>query len=108
MKPQHYSTVYVYSSFSKNHRWCVMVGVVASNVVDRGFVPLSSQTKYYKIDVCCFSNNHAALRSKSNDYLFQYIICTLFPHVLLNRIGGVSGSVLDSNVVDGWFGTLRL
>jgi hypothetical protein len=42
-----------------------MVSMLASSIVDRGFVPLSGQTKDYKIDVCCFSTKHAALRRKS-------------------------------------------
>ena len=47
----------------------VMVSVLASSVVDRGFEPRSSQTKDYKIGICCFSAKHAALRRKSKDWL---------------------------------------
>jgi hypothetical protein len=36
----------------------VMVSVLASSVVDRGFEPGSGQTKDYKIGICCFSANH--------------------------------------------------
>jgi hypothetical protein len=36
-------------------------------VVDRGFEPWSGQTKDFKIDICCFSAKHAALRSKSKE-----------------------------------------
>ena len=32
----------------------VMVSMLASNPVDRGFEPFSGQTKDYKIDICCF------------------------------------------------------
>ena len=39
-----------------------MVSVLASSVVDRGFEALSGQTTDYKIDICCFSAKHAALR----------------------------------------------
>ena len=42
-----------------------MVSVLASSAVDRGFEPRSGQTKDYKIGICCFSTNHAALRGKS-------------------------------------------
>jgi hypothetical protein len=42
----------------------VMVSVLSSNVVDRGF-KAPDQTKDYKIDICCFSAKHAALRRKS-------------------------------------------
>ena len=46
-----------------------MVIVFASSAVDRGFESRSDQTKDYKIGICCFSANHAALRRKSNDWL---------------------------------------
>jgi hypothetical protein len=39
-----------------------MVRVLASSAVDRGFEPQSVQPKDYKIDICCFSAKHAALR----------------------------------------------
>ena len=45
--------------------------MVASSVVDREFEPRSGQTKDYKIGICCFSANHAALKSKSKDWLAQ-------------------------------------
>jgi hypothetical protein len=47
----------------------VMVSVLAVSVVDRGFEPWSGQTKDYKIGTCCLSTKHAALRSKSKDWL---------------------------------------
>jgi hypothetical protein len=47
----------------------VMVSVLASSSVDRGFEPRSGQTKDYKIGICCFSARHAALRRKSKDWL---------------------------------------
>jgi hypothetical protein len=47
----------------------VMVSLLASSVVDRGFEPWSGQTKDYIIGICCFSARHAALRSKSKDWL---------------------------------------
>ena len=31
----------------------------------------AGQTKDYKIGICCFSTKHAALRSKSKDWLAQ-------------------------------------
>jgi hypothetical protein len=43
--------------------------MLASSVVDREFEPWSSQTKDYKIGICCFSVKNAALRSKSKDLL---------------------------------------
>jgi len=46
-----------------------MDSVLASNEVDPILEPRSTQTKYYKYGICCFSANHAALRSKSTDWL---------------------------------------
>ena len=47
----------------------VLVGVVTSSAGDRGFEPQSDQSTEYKIGVCCFSLKHAALKSKSKDWL---------------------------------------
>ena len=49
----------------------VMVNMFASSAVDRGFEPRSGQTKDFKIDICCFSAKHAALRRKSKDWMAQ-------------------------------------
>ena len=49
----------------------VMVNMLASSAVDRGFEPWSGQTKDFKIDICCFCAKHAALRRKSKDWLAQ-------------------------------------
>jgi hypothetical protein len=49
----------------------VMVSMLASSAVDLGFEPWSGQTKDYKIDICCFSAKHTALRSKSKDWFAQ-------------------------------------
>ena len=46
-----------------------MVDMLASSLVDSGFEPRSGLTKDDKIDICCFSVNHAALRRKSKDWL---------------------------------------
>jgi hypothetical protein len=48
---------------------------VAFDKVDRGFEHRSGQTKDYKIGFCCFSAKHAALRSKSKDWLGIRIMC---------------------------------
>ena len=47
----------------------VVVSMVASSAVDRGFEPRSGQTKDYKIGICCFSAKNTALRRKSKDWL---------------------------------------
>ena len=54
-----------------DHIGYVMVSVLASSAVDRGFEPRSGQTKDYKIGICCFSAKHTALRRKSKDRLAQ-------------------------------------
>ena len=40
----------------------VMVSVLTSRTVDRGFEPRSGQNKDNTIGICCFSAKHAALR----------------------------------------------
>ena len=47
----------------------VMVSVLASSAVDRGFEPRSGQAKDDKIGICCFSVDHAALRRNNKDCL---------------------------------------
>ena len=42
----------------------IMVSVLTSSAVDRGFKPWSGQTKDYEIGICCFSAKHAALKRK--------------------------------------------
>jgi hypothetical protein len=62
--------VYSRGNINQKHRiGGVMVSVLASSAVDRGFEPRSGQTKDYKIGICCFSARHAALRRKSKDWL---------------------------------------
>ena len=48
-----------------------MVSVLASSAVDYELEPRLGQTKDYKIGICCFFAilKHAALRSKSKDWL---------------------------------------
>jgi hypothetical protein len=46
-----------------------MVSVLVSSAVDRGLESRLSQTKDYKIGICCFSTKHAALSRKSKDWL---------------------------------------
>jgi hypothetical protein len=47
----------------------IIVSVLASSAVDRGFEARSGQTKHYKIGICCFSAKHASFRRKSKDWL---------------------------------------
>jgi hypothetical protein len=48
-----------------------MVSMLASSVVDLGFEPRSCQTNDYNNFICCFYAKHAALRTKSKDWLAQ-------------------------------------
>ena len=43
---------------SSNRIGGVMVRVLASSVIERGFEPRSGQTKDYKIGTCCYSAKH--------------------------------------------------
>jgi hypothetical protein len=43
--------------------------MLASSWIDRGFKPLSGQSKDYAICICCFSAKHAQLRRESKDWL---------------------------------------
>ena len=56
---------------SQNRIGGVMVSVLASSAVDRGFEPQLGQTKDCKIGICCFSTKHAALKRKGKDWLAQ-------------------------------------
>ena len=49
------------------HRVCVIIVIVlASSEVHRGFESRSDQTKDYIIDICCFFAKHTTIRSKIN------------------------------------------
>jgi hypothetical protein len=71
-----FSDVYIYLigivGFVHYFLYCiggVMVSVLPSSGVDRGFGFRLGQTKDYNFGICCFSTKQAALRSKSNDWL---------------------------------------
>lgn len=48
----------------KCHIDSVMVSIVTSSSINRGFQPMSGQTKDYEMAICCFSAKHAQLRAK--------------------------------------------
>ena len=58
-------TEWFISIYISQNRIGRVVSVLASSVVDRGFVSRSSETKDYKIGICCFFDKHAALWRKS-------------------------------------------
>ena len=64
----------------------VMVSVLTSSVVDRGFEPKSGQPKDYEIGISCFSAKHAALSSKSKNWLVR------IPDILYECVPTVSVS----------------
>ena len=53
----------------KNRIASVMDIMLVSSAIDRGLEPLSGQIKANKIGICCYSSKHAALRTKSKDWL---------------------------------------
>jgi len=52
----------------------VIVSLLASSVVDRGFEPRSGRTKDYETGMFCFSAKHIALRRKTG-WLGIGILC---------------------------------
>ena len=52
----------------------VMVSVLVSSVVDRVFDPRSGQTKGYKINMCCFFVKNSVARTKCIDLLARNIL----------------------------------
>ena len=48
-----------------------MVWILASSLLDHGFKARSCHTKDYKVNICCFSAKHPALRGKSKDWCAQ-------------------------------------
>jgi hypothetical protein len=53
----------------------VMVSVLASSVVDREFEPRLGRTKNYEIGTCCFSAKHTAIRRKNKAWLARNKNC---------------------------------
>ena len=58
--------IYSRGNINQKHRIDdVMVSLLASSAVDRGFEPRWGQTKDYTIGMCCFSAKYTSLRRKS-------------------------------------------
>ena len=70
-----HTCTYSFISRRVNHIIVVMVSVLASSAVDRGFESQSGQTNDYEIGICCFSAKRTVLRRKSKDWLGIRIIC---------------------------------
>ena len=60
-----------YYSIHHNRIVGVIISMLASSAVDRGFEPRSGQTKDYEIGICCFSAKQPVLRRKSKDWSAQ-------------------------------------
>jgi hypothetical protein len=60
-----------YYSIHHNRIVGVIISMLASSAVDRGFEPWSGQIKDYEIGICCFSAKQPALRRKSKDWSAQ-------------------------------------
>jgi hypothetical protein len=58
----------------ENRIGALMVSVIASSAVDRGFGPQLGQTKDYKICDCYFSCKPAALKNKSKDWFCTRLV----------------------------------
>ena len=63
-------------SYFANRIGDVRVSVLASCSVDHRFDPRSCQTIDYDIDSCCFSVQHATLKSKIKDWMVRNQICS--------------------------------
>jgi hypothetical protein len=53
-------------SITDNHIYGVMVSVLTSSAVHRGFETRSGQTKDYKIWICCFSTKDRLVQNQNN------------------------------------------
>jgi hypothetical protein len=92
-----------------NHIGGVMVRVLASNAVDRGFDTQSGQTKDYKIGIRCFSANYkqAALRRKSKDWLVRNQDNLSERATSLSTDCCFSEQALQKSISACWFNTKR-
>ena len=67
---QNYNNILLYSvMYSINYIRGVMVSVIGSIAVDRGFEPRTGKTKDSEIGICCFSVKHVPLWCKIKDLL---------------------------------------
>ena len=64
---------YLFFIWLKEPRRGVIVSVLDSSTVDRGFEPRLGQIKDFEIGICWFSAKHAPLRSKSKVWLARIL-----------------------------------
>ena len=77
-----YITTQIPSSF--DHIGGIMVSMLASIAVDRGFEPRSGKTKDNKIGICCFSSKHTTTRYDYNLTIMKSpkpATDTIYPHI---------------------------
>lgn len=58
------SILYLSNAYRRNCNDGVMDNVLISSLIDREFQPPAGQTKKYKIGMCFFTANHAAIKRK--------------------------------------------
>jgi hypothetical protein len=58
-----------WATVESNHIGGVIVSVLNTLSVNRGFEPWLSKTQYHVIDMCFFSTTHTALQSKNKHWL---------------------------------------
>ena len=74
-------------SYETNSISGVMVSVLASRTVDRGYENRLGKTKDYKIDIYFFSGKHSAMRNKSKDWLVRnhdYVPSSNYPWTVVS------------------------
>ena len=57
------------ATIESNHIGGVIVSVLNSLAVNRGFEPRLGKSKYYENGICFFYTTHTALQSKRKDWL---------------------------------------
>ena len=89
--------------YLRNHLGSVMVSVLASSSVDRGFDPRLGLTKDYTIGICCFSAMNTALRRKSKyRWLGIRIMCPSGTTCLCPRIVVFQWASTIKNLICFW------
>jgi hypothetical protein len=77
---------------------CVMVSVLVSSAINRGFEPRSGQIKDHKIGICCFSAKHAVSIRKRNDWLARNQIIIALDASTLTITSQIIDAVLKTRI----------
>ena len=85
---------YLLKIFLRNNKHILLQGWFLENHIGGVMVSMldSSQTKDYRIGICCLSNKQAALRRKSKDWLawYQENVSWVRRHVYLQIVASVN------------------